>query len=214
MPGNSKLTWFMPRPVSVDALSLPFVTPIRVEEGSRAAALYYGIHATGRPYGDKAPSILSISSGHPEADDTPKLRDIFFAGGFLVLSERAADLVRDFDLGSSELSPIQLLKSDRKTPFSGSWVFFNITNLKNGFEPEHSTNFLPPRFETDKFLGRIKSDAKDGDIKVNSMVLQGPDIWRDPSLNFAIFVSDRLGKALQGSGFLNEMRLTSSEILV
>lgn len=40
--------------------------------------------------------------------------------------------------------------------------------------------------------------TKDGDVAVSSTALVGPDIWTDPDVGDAFFVSDPLGKALKG----------------
>jgi hypothetical protein len=136
--------------------------------------------------------------GAPNAKETDyRLPDIFFAGSFWAVSKAAADVLRQFDLGDGGLYPVKVLKKDRHTPVDGEWFCINFGNTKEALLLSDSA----PMRETYVRYGvkgwRPKAVLNDGDIAVSRAVDGGPDIWIDPVVANAFFLSDALGSALK-----------------
>ncbi|MEM9798421.1 MAG: hypothetical protein AAF919_18165, partial [Pseudomonadota bacterium] len=149
-----------------------------------------------------------------EDDDRRKtLPHIFMAGGYLAVSEKLADILRQFDLGASLLTPVRLLHMDRKTPYPGEHFLFQIKERKRGFEPDHSARWEPNPYEWNAWIGTPDTPQKDGDITVNPTVRTGADIWTDPNLFLALFLSDRLANAIRDAKLLGPLNLYRTPIL-
>jgi hypothetical protein len=124
------------------------------------------------------------------------LPNLFFAGSFWALSERTADVLRQFDLGQCALYPVKVVQKDKVTPIGNhEWFCINFGNVKRAFLREHSdpTEFRIEIGGKPTFSSIIKDDA----CAVSSAALEGPDIWIDPGIDQGIFLSGRLGTALQ-----------------
>jgi len=59
-------------------------------------------------------------------DDRRTIPHLLSAAGFLAVSGDFAEVLSGFDLGRTQLRPVALFKSDRKTPFLGTYFFLNI----------------------------------------------------------------------------------------
>jgi hypothetical protein len=125
------------------------------------------------------------------------LPDFFFASVCLVVSERVANVLSQFDLGREiVLVPVDVFKPDGKTPMGGQYYCLNFgaqkdtvaaANVKGtAYVYDPRDPYLPPG-------GTIKDDY----IAVTRMALEGADLWTDPAANGDIFVSDRLYSALK-----------------
>jgi hypothetical protein len=122
------------------------------------------------------------------------LPDLFFGYGFWVVSDRCADVMNGFDLGSGSLHPVKVLQKDKVTPISDhGWFCLNFGNKKSVLLPDKSKNIKP--FPGDRW--RPGFVVGDNEIAVSPQALIGPDIWIDPLFYDAFFLSDALGKALK-----------------
>ncbi len=120
--------------------------------------------------------------------------DLFYGYGYWVVSSACAEVLRRFDLGNGALYPVKVFKKDRKTPVRGSYFCLNFGNVRQVFLPEESPT---TRHDTDPERyypppGLLLDDA----IAVSTRALGGADIWIDPLLRRAFFVSGPLGGAL------------------
>lgn len=136
--------------------------------------------------------------GTPDAKEAAyRLPDLFSDGNFWVVSAAAADVLRQFNLGQGSLYPVKILRNDRKTDVGGQWYCLNFGNKKEVFSLEQSTSvreyYVRPR-EKGWFP---KATLKDGDIAVSSGARGGSDIWIDPQVGDAFFLSDDLRAALK-----------------
>lgn len=132
--------------------------------------------------------------GAPDAKEKDyKLPDLFSAYGFWAVSQRAAEVIRQFDLGSGGLYPVKVLKNDRQTPVEGEWFCINFGNCKDSFIPEDSLN-VAARTAGQWITRAVFSDE---DVALNSLSLLGPDVWIEPKMRSAIFFSANLGTALK-----------------
>lgn len=132
--------------------------------------------------------------GAPHAEEKDyQLPHLFFAGSFWVVSVKAAEVLRQFDLGSGALYPVEVLKCDRETPIGGEWLCINFGNVKRSFLADQSRRI--DTWPGGRWLAL--ATAGDGDLAVDSTSLQGPAIWIEPSVCDAIFLSGPLGAALK-----------------
>jgi hypothetical protein len=129
------------------------------------------------------------------------------AGGFLTVSEAFAEVLSGFDLGRTQLRPVALLKSDRKTPFSGTYFFLNIGEVHRHFAPEYSARFQPRPKSRSSYIARLPHAKQDGDISVAPGALTGPDLWLDDTLGGSLFLSDRLVTALRAAKLTRRLPL-------
>jgi hypothetical protein len=129
-------------------------------------------------------------------DESMILPPLFFAYTSWVVSAAAADVLRRFDLGGGGLYPVEMLRKDRTTPIGGEWFCLNFGNVKQAFRGGRDS----PKARQSGPSGtrwRLPFVLRDGDLAVTRAALEGPDIWVDPAISPAFFVSDRLAQALK-----------------
>lgn len=126
-----------------------------------------------------------------------KLPHLFSDATFWVVSGLVASHMRNFDLGNGNLYPVEVLQVDRETKIGDEWFCVNFGNRKNGIVAEQSV----PMYDTYVYGGtkawQPHTTIKDDDIAVSVSVLNGAEIWKDPCVADAFFLSDSLGKALK-----------------
>lgn len=152
-------------------------------------------------YADNIPSWLMLEKGRP----APK-GDLFsIANGVMVVSERLADIFRQFDLGPApteeeprprrtELHTMPLFAHDERT------LIRKVVLLQCS---AHQDVFVPEETKKPKLHGgRVwsVSFARDDQIAVRRPPLGGPDFWRDPLLVHTWFCSNRLYQAIKKAG--------------
>lgn len=100
-------------------------------------------------------------------------------------------------MGQGALYSVRVLQYDRETPVEGSYYFLNFGNQKTAFLPEMSQCVKKVYDHSDIWAlkGKIDEDA----VAVSANALNGPDIWIDPRMNRAFFLSDRLVLALKAA---------------
>lgn len=146
------------------------------------------------PAEEMAKEIFGTSSAEEKDYQLP---DLFHAYGYWVVSSSVAEVLRQFDLGGGALYPVKVLKNDHATPVGGEWFCINFGNRKSAIVPDKSP-IMRHRYIRDGEKGWFPPFAtRDGDIAVSQAALAGPDIWVDPDVGDAFFLSDGLGKALK-----------------
>ena len=131
--------------------------------------------------------------GAPDAREKDyQLPDLFKGYGYWVVSEAAAEVLRQFDLGQGHLHPVKVLRSDRQTSVGQGWQCISFGNQKSALVPDRSSNIRK------RAQGRYKASAilADNDLVLSSAALEGPDIWVDTQMWDAVFLSEPLGNAL------------------
>lgn len=118
--------------------------------------------------------------------------------GFHVVSSQAADVLRQFDLGGCKLHPVEVLMEDRKTPLPGSYFVLDFNSWKDVFLPEQSPDF--PSRDGASGIWKPKMGTKDDALALSSSALAGADVWWNPNIWAAFFLSDRLVQALRAAG--------------
>lgn len=146
------------------------------------------------------------------SDDTvpERLPDLFVANGYWVISNKAAYVLRQFDLGNGALYPVAVLKHDG-TPYPGEYFSWNFGNLKTALSTERSTNLRP--FGVAGRIWNLPWVLKDDDVAVTAEALAGPDVWADPTLFKSLFISDRLGSALNDARLAKAFKLYQSRVV-
>jgi hypothetical protein len=141
-----------------------------------------------------------------------RLPHLFKAGGYWVVSEPVADVLRQFDLGGGGLYPVKIFQKDRKTRVEGEYFCLNFGNVKHAFLPDESSDRIakdenPLRYYLP--LGTWGHDI----VAVASDAMAGADVWIDPLLRHAFFVSDRLRSALKCAKIEDAFRLKKCSII-
>ncbi|MGS4946723.1 hypothetical protein ACVDG3_14675 [Meridianimarinicoccus sp. RP-17] len=158
------------------------------------------------------PATMWIDEQRAEYDRRT-LPHLLSAAGFLAVSDAFAEVLSGFDLGRTQLRPVALLKSDRKTPFSGTYFFLNIGEVHKHFAPEYSTRFMPMPKSRSSYIAGVSPDLRDGDISVAPGALTGPDLWHDDTLSGSLFLSDRLVTALRAAKLTRRLPLARCPVV-
>lgn len=136
-----------------------------------------------------------------------RLPDLFLANAYPIVSERAADVLRRFELGGGALYPVdRVFQRDRQTTIPGTFFCWIFGNTKATFAAKQSPEARPFAGPSS---GRWKMPFvhKDDQLAVSQMALGGPDVWVDPSLFKSVFVSGTVGEALDQTGLRSAFRL-------
>lgn len=136
----------------------------------------------------------------PHDDSKPLMKKLphLTRSDFFFLSADAAEVLRRFDLGGCKLHPVEVLMEDRKTPLPGSYFVLDFDSWKDVFLPEQSPEF--PLARGSKTRRRPHFSSPDDIAVLSRDALAGADIWWNPNIWGAFFVSDRLAQALRAVG--------------
>lgn len=138
-----------------------------------------------------------------------QLPDLFRAGSFWVVSQAAADILRQFDLGAGALYPVRVLKKDRTTPIKDGWYCINFGNARPLIIPDQSEGLRPGPQDRYNFSVTLADDH----LVVSAAALQPPDIWVDPQLWDNFFVSHPLREALREAKLSSRFYLTRCRVV-
>ncbi|MEV5035164.1 hypothetical protein [Sphingobium sp. LMC3-1-1.1] len=151
-----------------------------------------------------------------QEEDAPALSsvpDLFCANGQYIVSEKAAKILRQFDLGGGALYSVSegVYQNDNLTRIPGdcfTWIFGNV---KTAFLPDETLAKRP--FGVAGTRWNMPFVVQDGDIAVSKFSLDGPDVWMDPTLMRAVFLSGQLGQALSDAGIAHAFRLKTCRVI-
>jgi hypothetical protein len=139
-----------------------------------------------------------------------KLGDLFWAGGFLVVTGRLAQVLFQFDLDPGGLISFPIYREDKVTPVPGEFYFWKLGAQKKAFLPEQSPKIKPfgVGLNVEKDRWDVKSDVEDGDVALSAESVSGPpDVWSDPRLDSSLFFSDALVTALRAAKIKTDFHL-------
>ena len=118
---------------------------------------------------------------------------------YMFVSEQLRDLLRGFDLGEIHFRDVTLYVNDeQQIPGNPNYYYVNIIETKKSFTYTESKRLIPRSTYYD-------FNCSDSTIVVNTPQTGGVDLWMEPLLHGAIFMSDRLYQALQGSGLVERV---------
>lgn len=142
-----------------------------------------------------------------------KLSDFFFANGYFVVSVRCAEVFRRFDLGTGGLYPVEIYQGNCKTLVEGSFFLLNFGCRKNAFLPEESNSKRLAPIGEKPVLWLPYPTVGDDDCAVSQNALAGCDLWIDPRVHAAFFLSDALAQALRAAKVTRTIELARCRVL-
>ncbi|HMI41122.1 MAG TPA: hypothetical protein VK485_07835 [Sphingomicrobium sp.] len=133
-----------------------------------------------------------------KAKPIKQLPQIFMGCVYWVLGAKAAEVFRQFDVGGGGLYPVEVFQNDRKTRIEGDYFCLCFGNKKSALIWDQSPGIKPIKPDRTEYWSLNPVPADDS-IVLSSAALAGPDIWIDPALWLAFFVSDGLAQALKAA---------------
>lgn len=130
--------------------------------------------------------------------------------GFLIVSERVAHALEGLDLGGGNLSPIEVFQGQSRTALATHHYCLFIGSRKTSLQPAIS-NVRQDEFSSE--VWRMPWEPKHQDVAVRHNALQGADLWVDPSLANAFFVSERGYQALCEVDAASAFKLTKCRLV-
>ncbi|KCV81347.1 hypothetical protein ATO10_13124 [Actibacterium atlanticum] len=200
---STKPTVWVSRIMMDSTLIKPFAADI-VETDKDNAIEALRLNQLGFPLpSDRFPKEQYFTQRSKKAAKQP---DIFSAGGFWCVSAAVADVMRQFDLGEGGLYPTKLFQFDRETPVEGTYFCLNFGVRQQHFIPDQSPGATVP-FKAPPNSWKPQFVVNDYDIAVRAEALDGPDMWIDPYLWNAVFMSDPLVQALKAAKLTRRFNL-------
>jgi hypothetical protein len=141
----------------------------------------------------------------------------FQAGGYWVVDKPVADILRQFDMGKGALYPVKIFQKDRTTQVDGDYFCINFGNVKQAFLPEDSSDRMMKRGSPDfgdPTYYLLPFVPRDLEMFLSFAASEGPDIWVDPLVVDAFFISDPLRTALKKAKLDGAFRLFKCQIIV
>ncbi len=136
--------------------------------------------------------------GDPHKSKLPAKLPHFVQWTCPVISKDIADVLRQFDIGATNLYPVAMRRADNGTTYDQDFVILNVGVAKDTLVPDQSRGLKEYKLAWTFY--RYRSPQEDG-LAVKRSVLDGSDIWLDPVLRGGMFfVSDRLHDALSNAG--------------
>lgn len=126
--------------------------------------------------------------------------------GMFVVTEKAADVLKNFDLGEGSLYPVNLYKPDRKTKIDGNFYHLNIAAKKNAFLPEKCQGRIYRPYGDAYEIWTANPDHEDDEYVFSPEALNRPDLWFDERINSSFFISNRLMEALKTAKVAKDWR--------
>jgi len=126
-----------------------------------------------------------------------QLPQIFMGAGYWVLGGKAAEVFRQFDLGGGGLYPVEILQKDRSTRVDGDYFCLCFGNRKKALASADSQSLRP--IGTGSQYWKLPAVPADDAVALSAAAVSGPDVWIDPALWLAFFVSDGLAQALKAA---------------
>lgn len=156
------------------------------------------------------PILLPQRAVEREGRKAARIANFFMVSGFLCTTEKTAAILRQHDLGTGGLYPLELLRSDGVTPVDGSFWALNFGAKKNALAMEESRSVDGPNWR-----GNCRPELwiKDDDVAVTRAALDGPDLWGDERVETGFFVSPRLGAALHKAGLAKVFHLLRCQVV-
>lgn len=125
--------------------------------------------------------------------------------GFIMITEQLAELLGNFRLGTTQISPVKLYeKSTGELLSEQTFYFINVCEKHSYFLPEKrkSDAYLELVSRGDYSLYEHPSDKKNAkEYYFSQQALNCPvDIWHDPMVENSTFLSEPLQQAIKKSG--------------
>lgn len=144
-----------------------------------------------------------------------RVKDLFAIEGFFCVKGKLAELLKEFDLGDGELVEFPIYEMDKTTRLPGPFYFLNFGSQKDCFLPEETkgARLIAKNKEKGVEIWRGPPDAVDGDIAVAASALEGADLWVDPKLKSAFFMSGALHDAIEAAKLKIDFRFSKARMV-
>ena len=206
----TKATVWVSRAMTDSTLIKPFISDV-LEDDNDAT-----VEAIRRTKRGKAPSVDFFPKTMWCRYKDKRLQrqpDIFLAGGFWTVSADFADVLRRFDLGRTGLYPVELFQHNRVTPVEGTYFCLAFAETKECFQPDASSRVRVPSYPTKEPYWLLPIGPKDYDFALTSNALVGVDLWIDPKVYDAFFLSSELVGALKAAKLTRRLGLRKCRLL-
>lgn len=182
----------------------PFTSDLHETEPARLVEAFKRWHRA-EPFGrDAAPRELYAEYGDRTIGSVP---DFFEGSGYWIASERVTDVFQNFDMGKTRFFEIAIFEHDRSTRIGERFFIVSFGETKETVVPSDSPTLNRERYTNDVKWTLPSTLARDELAFLPSASL-GVDLWMDPAVSRAIFMSDQLVAALKRAGLIDGMRLT------
>lgn len=120
-----------------------------------------------------------------------KVKDIFWASGFLAVKGEMAEILKSADLGKGGLLPYPIYQSDKTMPYPVEAYLINFGGPQPLFLVDHTAAELmqtyrePTKVKVGRWGFQVESTLDDFEISVRKPDADCPDIWRDPQLGLS-----------------------------
>jgi len=133
----------------------------------------------------------------------------FFHHNYFCITNEALDVFLDHDLGDAQFRDAEFYEFGGEVRVNERLKILVPCNPKVGFRLDDSPEVRNKSLGTPSLLlAPVASyQYRDGDIAVSTSVLDGPDVWIDPTFRRTFFLSDRLAQALIKSGLADDFAL-------
>lgn len=136
----------------------------------------------------------------------------FKCNGFSALTGKVKDVFSSHNMGSATFPQLTLYEADGKTVFSENLFLLNFGDQKDVVVSKESPKLRKAFVSGDTKVLPYPDQRADDDVALRSAALEGADLWTDPMLFGAIFLSDRLCAALRKPRIDQAFKLTRCPI--
>jgi hypothetical protein len=121
---------------------------------------------------------------------------LFYSGSYWILSAKAADIFRAFDLGEGSLYPVPegIYLADNATRIKEDFFCWIRGNIKDSFIQAQSRGIRP--FSQDGVTMETIRALKEDDLAVSERALSGPAVWMEKNLYQCVILAGGLGDEL------------------
>ena len=160
----------------------------------------------GRPVNpDELPKVMWAKG----TVDNTKRPDFFMPAGSWVVSGAVAKILKKHDLGSSQVTKVKLLKTNRKDPIEGEYYNLALSEFKETWILDKSLELRA----RPKGNWSLPFDPANDQVALSPSCLTGPDLWREKHFFGAFFLSDRLVSALREAKLTRHFKLYRCRIV-
>lgn len=154
---------------------------------------------------DELPKVMWAK----QTTDNTKRPDFFMPAGSWVVSGAVAKILKKHDLGSSHLSKVKLLKTNRKDPIGGEYYNLALSEFKETWILDKSVELRA----RPKGNWSLPFEPANDQVALSSDCLTGPDLWRERNFFGAFFLSDRVVTALREAKLTRHFKLYRCQIV-
>ena len=134
---------------------------------------------------------------------------VFFYQDLFCIAHEAIAIFAVHDLGDAQFRDVDIYEMDGETRIDEPVRILVPTNAMTAFSMEHSPEIEKATLPVPELLAAPIASfmMKNGDVAVARHVLDGPDVWIDPTFRRTFFLSDRLARALREAGLADDFDL-------